>query len=190
MLTQYGDTAISTQAHAVRAFTVLAPGGGAAGRRVRRGWWFRSSTSPDRRGFRRCVRTKSVARQFRGWTIPHRSASRSRAPDRSAARARRPEEAPEYWHRIVRPERRRVSSNPTPIREGPAVDTSGRPELPRRRRQQGRPDARILLTPRPIGRRRRHAGPRRTARPRRRGAPRRSARAHATEVRSNGPRTG
>jgi hypothetical protein len=73
------------------------------------------------RGFRRCVPTVSVARRFRGWTIPHRSASRSRVPGRSAARARRPDEAPKYWRRIVPPKRRRVSSNPTPIPEGLAA---------------------------------------------------------------------
>ena len=61
------------------------PGGGVAMRRVRRGWWFRSSSWPGRCGFRRCGRKESVARQLRGWTIPHRSASRSLLRDRSAA---------------------------------------------------------------------------------------------------------
>ncbi len=165
---------------------MFAPWDGLAGRRVRRGPWFLSSTSPDRHGFRRCVRTASDAGRFDGWTIPDRSASRSRVPDRLAARARRPDEAPEYWRPIVRLERRRVSSNSNLIPEGLAVDMSGRPERPHRRRQPGRQDARIRLTARLIGQRRHRAGPRRTARPLRHGAPRRSPRAHAAEVRRNG----
>ena len=45
---------------------------GVAGWRVRRGWWFRSLPWPYRCGFRQCVGKESVARQLRGWMIPHR----------------------------------------------------------------------------------------------------------------------
>ena len=91
--------------------SVRRPVVGVAGRRVRRGWWFRSSPWPGRCGFRRCARTASASRRPRGWTIPQRSASRSLVRDRSAAAARWPAEAPGCWRRrIVRPGHPRVSS--------------------------------------------------------------------------------
>jgi hypothetical protein len=76
--TQYGDTEIISDASArpQRAmFTVFAPCGGVARRRVRRGWWFRSLTWPGRCGFRRCARKESGARQRRGWTTEAKMAA-------------------------------------------------------------------------------------------------------------------
>ena len=52
----------------------LEPGVGLAMRRAPRGSWFRSSSSPGNRGFRRCERKASAARQLHGWTIPEPSA--------------------------------------------------------------------------------------------------------------------